>query len=128
MSGSIGNYDETYWNKRSEITLNSAKTLLDLTKDIYVGTSLNYNKYSVNISTGGYNQIVVRNRAGNSVLIAMRYGSKQEEIKEILEEAGIPYSDKYNNFRFQVLAKKLPEYSEQIRRMAELNNRWWASE
>jgi len=118
-------FNESYWKKRSEIALDTAKELLEITQDIYEDTSLGFNKYSITLTVGGYNQMVVRKRSGKSVLISMRYGSKHDEIETILEEMEVPYTDKHKHFYMQMPGKKVSEFRDNFRKIATLNKQWW---
>jgi len=118
-------FNESYWKKRSEIALNTAKELLEITQDIYEDTSLGFNKYSITLTVGGYNQMVVRKRSGKSVLISLRYGSKREEIETILEEMEVPYTDKHKQFHMQMPGKKVSEFRDKFQKIATLNKQWW---
>jgi hypothetical protein len=122
-----GTYDEAYWTKRSEETLDIAKYLYDLTKDIYVGTELHFNKYSVSIAASGYNQMLVRRRSGNNVLVELRYGGKRDEILEILESNGVQYNDQHRHFKFQMPAQMFQAKGDMFVSIAQLNKQWWVA-
>ena len=124
-TGGSEHFNESYWKKRSEIALDTAKELLEITQDIYEDTSLGFNKYSITLTVGGYNQMVVRKRSGKSVLISMRYGSKHDEIETILEEMEVPYTDKHKHFYMQMPGKKVSEFRDNFRKIATLNKQWW---
>lgn len=119
--------NESYWRKRSEIALDTAKELLKITQDIYEDTSLGFNKYSITLTVGGYNQMVIRKRSGKSVLISMRYGNKRDEIEAVLEDMEVPYTDKHKQFHTQIPSTKVNEFKDNFREIATLNKRWWNS-
>jgi len=121
-----GTYDEAYWAKRSKETLDAARYLQELTKDVYVGSELRFNKYSVTIVCNGYNQMLVRKRSGNNVLVELRYGTKRDEILELLESNGVQYNDKHRHFKFQMPATMFREKADMFVGIAELNKAWWA--
>jgi len=127
VSGGNESFDESYWAKRSDATLNATKELLKLTGDIYDGASLGFNKYSLTINANGYNQMVVRLRSGKSVLISLRYGSKRTEIETVLEEMEVQYTDKRKQFFFQIPTKRIDDLKEGFRKIATLNKEWWNS-
>ena len=118
-------FDETYWRRKSEETLQVAQRLLEVTNPIYENARLNYCKYSINIVCGGYNQLLVRMRSGGNVLIEFRYGAKREEIAQLLEGGSIQYNDKYKHFIFSMSAKRAKEDTELFLEIAKLNSRWW---
>jgi len=120
-----GTYDEAYWKKKSRDTLDTAKYLQELTKDVYVGSELRFNKYSVSIVSNGYNQMLVRKRSGNSVLVELRYGGKRDEILELLESNSVQYSDKHRHFKFQIPATMFKDKAEMFLGIAQLNKEWW---
>jgi hypothetical protein len=102
-----------------------AKYLLDLTKDVYSGTELRYNKYSVSLSVNGYNQMLFKKRSGKNVLVQLRYGDQQESIQALLDAKGIQFNDQHGQFKFQIPADKGEEHSEIFLQLAELNKEWW---
>ena len=79
-------YDEAYWVKKSPKTLDSARYLLSLTQTVYSNPKLGFNKSSVVITSSGYNQLLLKNRGGNNVLVHFHYGGKREEILELLSD------------------------------------------
>ena len=94
-------------------------------KDVYVGAELRFNKYSVSIASSGYNQMLVKKRSGNNVLVQLRYGSKRDEILEILESTGVQYNDQHRQFRFQMPANMFEQRADMFLRIAQLNKEWW---
>jgi len=119
-------FDADYWRKKSNETLMVAQCLHEVTKAVYDNARFNYCKYSINIVCGGYNQLLVRTRSGGNVLIEFRYGSKREEIAQLLEARSIQYNDKYKHFIFSMSAQRAMEDSDLFLEIAKLNNRWWA--
>lgn len=122
-----GVYDEAYWAKRSKQTLDLAKYLLDLTKDVYSGTELRYNKYSVSLSASGYNQLLLKKRSGKNVLVQLRYGDEQETIQTLLDSKGIPFNDQHGQFKFQISADNFEEYADMFLQIAKFNKEWWVA-
>lgn len=120
-----GTYDEAYWNTRSKETLGAAKILLDLTHDVYATPELRFNKYSIVIASGGYNQLAVRKRSGNNVLVSFRYGSKRDEILELLDANNIQYNEQHRRFRFQMAPDMFKEKGQMFEQIARLNKEWW---
>jgi len=123
--GDPGNFDEVYWAKYSQSTLETAKHLQELTKDIYDHTELRFNKYYVTLATSGYNQMIIRKRSGDNVLVQMRYGDKSEEMAEVLDEERIQYNDQHKQFKFLMPVSLVPQKSEMFRKLARLNKEWW---
>ncbi len=119
-------FDEEYWRKKSNETLLVAQRLYAVTKPIYDNPRLSYCKWSINVVCGGYNQLLVRTRSGGNVLIEFRYGSKREEIAQVLEAHSIQYNDKYEHFIFSMSVQRAMEDNELFPGIAKLNNRWWA--
>ena len=120
-----GVYDEAYWATRSKQTLDLAKYLLILTKDVYSGTELRYNKYSVSLSANGYNQLLLKKRSGKNVLVQLRYGDQQETIQALLDSTGIPFNDQHGQFKFQISADNFEEHADMFLQIAKLNKEWW---
>ncbi len=120
-----GTYDESYWAKRSKETLDAARYLHELTKDVYVDPKLHFNKYSVCIASSGYNQMVLRKRSRNNVLVELRYGNKRDEILELLEANSVQYSDQHRHFKFQMPARIFEEKADLFLQIARLNKEWW---
>ncbi len=127
ISTKNGDFDEAYWAKRSAETLETAKFLQELTKDVYVDCELRFNKYSICIaSSSGYIQMRVIRRIGKSVLVGFRHGGKRDEILELLESNGVQYTEQHRRFRFQMPPEMFKEKSDMFLQIAQLNNQWWA--
>ncbi len=120
------NYDEEYWGKKSSETLAAAHRLLEITGPIYKDAHLHYCKWSINIVRGSYNQMLVRDRSGGNILIEFRYGSKREEIAQLLEAHSIQYNDKYQHFVFAMSIQRAATEVELFSQIAQLNNGWWS--
>lgn len=120
-----GTFDEAFWVTKSVSTLETAKFLHELTQGIYTNSELRFNKNSIVISSSGYNQLSLRKRSGNNVLVGFRYGDKQTEIQEFLDTNGIQYGEKYHSFRFQMSPEGFREKSEMFSKIALLNKEWW---
>ena len=118
-------YDEVYWVKKSPETLNSARYLLGLTREVYSNPELRFNKYSVVIASGGYNQLLLTNRSGNNVLVQFHYGGKRAEILELLSDKGVQYTERSHRVHFQIAADMLKDKAEMFVQIAELNKDWW---
>ena len=123
----VGSFDEAYWASRSKQTLDAAKYLLNLTSDIYSGTELRYNRYSISISANGYNQLFLKKRAGKNVFIQLRYGSEKDAIQALLESNDISFNDRYRQFKFQIPADSCEKHADMFLQIAELNKEWWVS-
>lgn len=121
----VGAFDESYWSTRSKETLNVARQLQELTKDVYNGAELRFNKYWISIVSNGYNRISVHDRSGNSVLFVLRYGSKRDAIMETLESAGVQYTDRQSQFKFQMPTSSLEKNADMFLRIAQLNKEGW---
>ena len=118
-------YDEAYWVKKSSETLDAAKILYEYTSPVYGQVRLNYRKWSINIVKDGNNQIFVRNRAGNNVLIEFRYGVKREQIAELFEARSIQYRDRSKHFIVAMSIERLKGERELFEAIAALNKDWW---
>jgi len=70
--------------------------------------------------------MLVRTRTGGNVLIEFRYGSRREEIAQLLESQSIQYNDKYKHFIFSMSIKRALEEQELFLSIAKLNSGWWA--
>lgn len=119
-------FDEVYWRKKSNETLLVAQRIFEATQPVYDNARFNYCKYSINIVCRSYNQLLVRPRSGGNVLIQFRYGSKQEEIAQLLEARSIQYNDKYKQFSFSMSAQRAMEDADLFVEIAKLNSQWWA--
>ena len=124
---SDGTYDEAYWVVRSGQTLEAARNVLEITKEIYVDSSLKFNKYSISIASSGYNQMTFRNRSGSNIRVEFRYGGKHVEVQNVLDAYSIPYSDHRRHFKLQLPAKDILELAEMFQQIAQLNNDWWVA-
>ena len=120
-----GTYDEAYWQTRSKATLGIAESLLEATREVYVSPELRFNKYSIVITSGGYNQMAFRKRSGNNVLVAFRYGSKRDELLELLDSNNIQYNEQHRRFRFQMTPEMFKEKGGMFVEIARLNKEWW---
>ena len=119
------NIDEAFWQAKSPSVLNTARKIYELTKEIYEETKLVFNKTSINISSYGYNQMVFKKRYGNSVLVIFRYGSKLEEIEEILKTNEINFADDNKKIKFQLYERQIEKKLSIFPEIAKLNNKWW---
>lgn len=122
------NYDESYWRKKSLESLKVAQLIHGATSDVYLNSRIGYCKYSVNIVRDGYNQLIVRSRAGGNVLIQLRYGTKHDEIAQLLESRSIQYNDKYKCFVFSMKADRIEREMDLFKQIARLNNQWWLNQ
>ncbi len=120
-----GNYDEAYWKNKSNETLDAAKKLLEITFPIYENIRLNYSKGYIGILRNGYNQLVVRKRSGDNIYISFRYGSKLEEITQLLESYSIQYTEKQKHCSFTMSIKRATKEVELFQQIAKLNKQWW---
>lgn len=120
-----GSYDERYWLERSEGALSAARQLFELTQSVYTNPEMRFNKYSIVIASGGYNQLSVRKRSGNNVMVSFSYGSQREALLELLETCGLPYSEQSRRYRLQLAPGTLAERSELFLEIARLNKDWW---
>lgn len=125
-----GNYDRDYWKSKSEKTLKVVEYIRQLTSDIYENPTVGINKSYLTVTSSTYNQLSVRKRFGDSVLIEFRFGNKQDEIREILDQYELQYNEKEKHFTMQLNANKIldGELDETLKKIAELNNRWWVGE
>ena len=119
-------FDEVFWRKKSNETLLAAQQILAMTAGQYENARLGYCKWSINIVRDGYNQMLIRTRSGGNILIELRYGSKREEIAQLLEANSIQYNDRYKHFVFSVSIDRATKDAELFSQIAALNNRWWA--
>ena len=118
-------FDEAYWKKKSNETLVAAQNIFSMTAAQYENARLGYCKWSINIVRDGYNQMLVRTRSGGNVLIELRYGSKRDQIAQLLEAKSIQYNDKYKHFIFSISIDRAEKEAELFSQIAALNNRWW---
>lgn len=118
-------FDEAYWKKKSNETLKAAQKIFAMTSAQYENARLGYCKWSINIVRDGYNQMLVRTRSGGNVLIELRYGSKRDQIAQLLEANSIQYNDRYKHFIFSISIERAEEKAELFSQIAALNNRWW---
>ena len=86
---------------------------------------LRFNKYSIVVASGGYNQLAVRKRSGNNVLVGFRYGSKRDEIQALLDSNNIQYNEQHPRFRFQMTPEMFQEKGPMFVQIAQLNKEWW---
>ena len=114
------NYDEAFWQKKSNETLLAAQRLYEITAPIYENARLSYCKWSINIARDSYNQMLVRTRSGSNIWIELRYGSKREEIAQLLEAHSIQYTDKYKHFNFAMSIERATKETELFTQIAEL--------
>ncbi len=120
--------DEKYWESFSRNTLSMAKLLFEETKEIYRGTSLELNKWSIAIKSNGYNQMRLNKRSGDFVMIEMKYGNNREKIFELLERNKIFPEDKYSQARFTVSLESIKGKIELYKELAKLNVDWWRTQ
>jgi hypothetical protein len=117
--------DEGYWAKMSPRILGIAKKAFNETKEIYVNTTMEYNKWSIAIKKNGYNQLRFNKRSNDFVHIELKYGTNKAKIFKILEDSGVPVEEKYSQARFVVQIEWLEKNMDKIKEIALLNNEWW---
>lgn len=117
--------DESYWSNMAPEILLIAKKVYNETKEIYQSSSIEYNKWSIAIKKNGYNQIGFNKRSNGFVHIELKYGRNKEQIFSLLENAGIPVEDKYNQARFIVKIDAFKSKIDLIKEIALLNIDWW---
>ncbi len=119
------NIDEQFWIEKSSAVLNTAKKIYKITKDIYDETTLNFNKTRITFSSHGYNQMYFRKGSENSIIIIFRYGSKKEEIEELLHNNDITFTDDSKRIKFQLYERQIENKLDIFPGIAKLNNNWW---
>jgi len=120
-----GTYDEQYWASKSQSTLETARLLLDVTREIYVNPELRFNKHSIVIVSGNYTQLSMRKGSGKNVLVGFRYGNKRDDIQTLLESNDIQYAERHRRFRFQMTLDRFRSKSDMFVEIAKLNKQWW---
>jgi len=120
--------DEKYWETKSKEMLTLAQKVFDLTRDIYKGATLEYNKWSIVIKQNMYNMIKFHKKSGNFTLVEMKYGSSKEEIFEILEKHGILPTERRDKARFTIPIDELLEKMDMLLEITALNVNWWKKE
>jgi len=123
--GMAENIDEDYWKEKSKVVLNAAKNIFEVTKDIYDDTKLNLNKTRITFSSHGYNQMYFKKGSDNSIIILFRYGSKKEEIEELLHNNGITFNVDSKRIKIQLYETQINENINIFPEIAKLNNNWW---
>lgn len=118
-------YDESFWQKKSQPTLDTAKQLMEVTKPHYGRSRFNFCKWSVNIVKDGKNLMLIRSKANDRVLIELRYSSNREQIQQLLNEHQIEPADKYQHFIFPMSNQAVRDKPELFTQLAKLNDRWW---
>lgn len=125
LNGTAENIDESFWESKSKSVLNSAKKIYEVTKEIYEDTKIGYNKTNITISSGGYNQMYFKKRYEGSVLIVFRFGSKMEEIEELLRNNEINFAVDNKKFKIQLYERQIEEKLNIFLEIAKLNKKWW---
>jgi hypothetical protein len=119
--------NETYWQRKSNETLEIAKHILNNTTKTYKNARLGYTQGSVNIVCEGYNEMVIRPRADGHLLFELRYGKNRDEIARKLEEHEISPNQKGKNFNFILSPQRAKEKLQAFSDIAPLNYRWWVT-
>lgn len=120
--------DEKYWEGYSKKVLHAAKRLFEETKEVYLGSSLEFNKYSIVIKVNSYNLIKLIRRSGDSVRIEMKHGANRDKMVALLEENNIFPEEKYSQVRFTVSLETLAKKPDLLKALAALNLDWWKAE
>ncbi len=120
--------DEKYWENKSKELKALAKKIFDMNKEIYKGASLEYNKWSIVIKVNMFNMIKFHKKSGNFAHVELKYGTRKEDIFNILESNGILPVDKYGQARFIIAIDELEEKGEMLLEIAKLNMNWWKKE
>lgn len=121
-------FDEAFWKKKSNETLQAAQKIFAMTAAQYENARLSYCKWSINIVRDGYNQMIIRERSRGNLLIELRYGSKRDSIAGLLDADSIQYRDTNKHFVFSISIERAEKEGELFSQIATLNNRWWAQD
>lgn len=96
-------YDEAFWKKKSNWTIDTAKVLLETVGDIFDSPSLRYVKNYIAINVFGNNFFWLHKRSANKSLLGFRISDEYiEEISQLLDEQSISFVQKRNRFRVTV--------------------------
>jgi hypothetical protein len=120
--------DEKYWEGRASLVLALAKRIFAETKEIYKGSTLVYNKYSIVVKINGNNMIKLHRKSGNFVHVEMKHGNYRDDMVTLLEKNGIPTIVKYEQVRFTVSIDEFGGKMEMIKELAKYNINWWKLE
>jgi hypothetical protein len=119
-------YDRNYWTKRANWTLETADTLLALTKDIFNAPTLNYLKSYIAITVGGYNYMWLHKKTANKSLLGLRIvPSLQDQAAKLFDAQNIPYVRKTKEFRITPDKEIIEKNADMFKEIAVLVKKSW---
>lgn len=119
-------YNRDYWVKRASWTLDASESLLNITKAVFGDPTLNYVKYYVAITVGGYNYMWLHKRSQGKSLLGFRMApSLQDEAAGLLDAHSITYIRKPKKFLVTVDEQMIEQNDKAFIAIAELVKKSW---
>jgi hypothetical protein len=125
--GSVGQqYNEDYWKERSPWTLDAARALLEATRSILAGATLNFVKYYIGIEVNGNNYMWLHKRSsGRSLLSCWFTEPHLPAAIALLDEAGLAYTKKGQTLRISTDKTAITSKASALAKIADLVKKSW---
>ncbi|MCW5694331.1 MAG: hypothetical protein KIT48_18390 [Pseudolabrys sp.] len=122
-------YTRDYWSETSQWTLDAADELLRVVGGVFEKPSLNFLKYYIALTVGGYNYMWLHKRSMGKSLLGFRIAQAlQDEAASLLDERNIAFVRTPIGFRVTVDREAIQLESELIVKLSRLIKRTWEGE
>lgn len=119
-------YNREDWAKKARWTLETADSLLNVTRTVFGDPVLNYLKAYIAITVGGYNYMWLHKRTLNKSLLVFRMSqSLQDETAGLLDAKNIAYVRKTKSIKITVDKEMIERNSELFVNLAKLVKKSW---
>ena len=119
-------YDEIYWKKKAPWTIEAAKTLYEIVKDMFDEPTIRFVKHYISINIEGKSYFWFHKRSSKKSLINFRISDNDiEEVKQLLDNNNISYTQKRNRFNFTCDANTIKNNAELFKQLAEFERNFW---
>lgn len=119
-------YTEDFWRQESAWTLDTAKALLEATRQALPGATLNYVKNYIAIEVNGYNYLWLHKRSNGRSLLGCWFSETHlPDAIALLDDSGMAYTKKNQRLRITTDKQTISAKADAIAKLAELVNKSW---
>lgn len=119
-------YNRDYWATRANWTLETADALFEIVASTFNSPTLNYLKYYIAITVGGYNYMSLHKRSLNKSLLNFRVEQAiQDEIAALLDAENISYVRKTKRIVVPVDKSMVVKHASLFKSIAALVKKSW---
>jgi hypothetical protein len=105
-----GSYNRDHWVKRAKWTLDTADSLVEITRGVFGTPTLNYCKHYIAVTVNGYNHLWLFKRSLNKSLLSFRITpSLQDEVGSLLDAKNVAYVRKKKKQMLTTVDKEMVE-------------------